>query len=183
MDYASSWNDSHAQLQRRQLLPTIDRINGETHARRVQDRRQRVLRLLHECGKHLPGPSREVRRDGDRGARVRVVRPCFRAPHVGVDDFAAVLKANQLCDELASIRSPRGNLIGCGDPRGYEKGIAHAVADLDGVPITWGDQDAILGLIHQDLATARGNRATRWGDGSPPPRGAMARNAQRWSWR
>jgi aldehyde:ferredoxin oxidoreductase len=67
--------------------------------------------------------------------------------NIGVDDFAAVLKANQLCDEYGIDTISTGSLIGA-VIEGYEKGIL-TLPDLDGVPITWGDQDAILGLIHK----------------------------------
>jgi aldehyde:ferredoxin oxidoreductase len=67
--------------------------------------------------------------------------------NVGVDDFAAVLRANQLCDELGIDTISTGNLIGAAI-EGYEKGIL-TLQDLDGTPITWGDQDAILGLIQK----------------------------------
>jgi len=65
--------------------------------------------------------------------------------NVGVDDFAAILSANQLCDELGLDTISAGNLIGA-VIEGYEKGII-SLADLDGRDITWGDDDAILQLI------------------------------------
>jgi aldehyde:ferredoxin oxidoreductase len=65
--------------------------------------------------------------------------------NVGVDNFAAVLKANQLCDELGIDTISTGNLIGA-VIEGYEKGIL-SLMDLDGEPITWGDEEAILNLI------------------------------------
>jgi len=66
-------------------------------------------------------------------------------PNVGVDDFAAILSANQLCDELGLDTISTGNLIGA-VIEGYEKGII-SLADLDGRDITWGDDGAILNLI------------------------------------
>lgn len=65
--------------------------------------------------------------------------------NVGVDNFAAVLSANRLCDELGLDTISAGNLIGA-VIEGYEKGIL-SLADLDGHEITWGDDDAILNLI------------------------------------
>jgi aldehyde:ferredoxin oxidoreductase len=64
--------------------------------------------------------------------------------NVGIDDFAAVLAANRLCDELGLDTISAGNLIGA-VIEGYEKGII-SLADLDGRDITWGDDDAILDL-------------------------------------
>lgn len=65
--------------------------------------------------------------------------------NVGIDNFAAILAANQLCDELGMDTISTGNLIGAAI-EGYEKGII-SLADLDGRDITWGDEDAVLGLI------------------------------------
>jgi aldehyde:ferredoxin oxidoreductase len=65
--------------------------------------------------------------------------------NVGIDDFAAILSANQLCDELGLDTISAGNLVGA-VIEGYEKGII-SLADLGGHEITWGDDDAILNLI------------------------------------
>ncbi len=67
--------------------------------------------------------------------------------NVGIDDFAAVLSANRLCDELGIDTISAGGIIGA-IIEGYETGIV-SLSDLDGAEITWGDEDAILGLIHK----------------------------------
>ena len=56
-------------------------------------------------------------------------------------------EAERLCDELGIDTISTGSLIGA-LIEGYEKGIL-TLRDLDGEPVTWGDQDAILGLIHK----------------------------------
>ncbi len=68
-------------------------------------------------------------------------------PNLGIDDFAAVLSANRLCDELGMDTISAGNLVGA-VIEGYEKGIL-SLADLDGRDITWGDEDGILELIRK----------------------------------
>ncbi len=68
-------------------------------------------------------------------------------PNVGIDSFAAVLSANRLCDELGIDTISTGNVIGA-VIEGYEKGVL-SLADLDGEDVTWGNEDAILGLIHK----------------------------------
>ena len=73
--------------------------------------------------------------------------------NLGVDDFGAILHANQLCDELGIDTISTGNLIGA-VIEGYEKGIL-SLDELGGEPITWGDQDAILELIRK-IATREG---------------------------
>jgi aldehyde:ferredoxin oxidoreductase len=65
--------------------------------------------------------------------------------NVGVDNFAAVLKGNNLCDELGIDTISTGSLIGA-VIEGYEKGIL-TLEDLGGKGITWGDEDAILEMI------------------------------------
>ncbi len=67
--------------------------------------------------------------------------------NVGIDDFGAVVRANQLCDELGIDTISTGNLVGA-VIEGYEKGII-SLDDLDGQPIAWGDDDAILDLIRK----------------------------------
>jgi len=67
--------------------------------------------------------------------------------NVGIDNFAAVLSANQLCDEVGIDTISAGSIVGA-VIEGYEKGVL-SLSDLDGQEITWGDEDAILGLIRK----------------------------------
>jgi aldehyde:ferredoxin oxidoreductase len=67
--------------------------------------------------------------------------------NLGVDNFAAVLHANQLCDELGMDTISTGSLIGA-VIEGYEKGVL-SLGDLDGRPIAWGDDGAVIELIHK----------------------------------
>jgi aldehyde:ferredoxin oxidoreductase len=74
-------------------------------------------------------------------------------PNLGIDNFAAILSANRLCDELGVDTISTGNIVGA-VIEGYEKGIL-SLSDLDGREITWGDEDAILELI-QRIADRQG---------------------------
>jgi aldehyde:ferredoxin oxidoreductase len=65
--------------------------------------------------------------------------------NVGIDNFAAVLKANSLCDELGMDTISTGNLIGV-LIEGYESGLL-SLDDIDGEPLTWGDDEKILRLV------------------------------------
>ncbi|MCD6567472.1 MAG: aldehyde ferredoxin oxidoreductase family protein [Dehalococcoidia bacterium] len=67
--------------------------------------------------------------------------------NLGVDNFAAVVAGNRLCDELGIDTISTGNIVGA-VIEGYEKGIL-SLADLDGREITWGDEDAILELMRK----------------------------------
>ncbi len=73
--------------------------------------------------------------------------------NLGIDNFAAVLSVNRLCDELGIDTISTGNIIGA-VIEAYEKGIL-SLSDLDGREITWGDEDAILELI-QKIAYRQG---------------------------
>jgi len=65
--------------------------------------------------------------------------------NLGIDNFAAILSANRLCDELGIDTISTGNIVGA-IIEGYEKGIL-TLSDLDGSDISWGNEDAILELI------------------------------------
>ena len=67
--------------------------------------------------------------------------------NLGVDNFAAVLNGNKLCDEFGIDTISTGNLIGA-LIEGYENGVL-SLSDLDGQAITWGDEDAIIELIRK----------------------------------
>ena len=68
-------------------------------------------------------------------------------PNLEMENFAAVLKAAQLCDELGLDTISTGSIVAAVTD-GYEKGIL-SLSDLDGTEITWGDEDAIFELIHK----------------------------------
>ncbi len=67
--------------------------------------------------------------------------------NLGIDNYDFVLKANELCDELGLDSISTGNLIGA-VMEGYELGIL-SLDDLDDQPITWGDEPAVIELMHK----------------------------------
>ena len=67
--------------------------------------------------------------------------------NIGIDNFAAVLRANQLCDELGIDTISTGSIIGA-LIEGYEKNVI-SLDYLNGRPITWGDEDSIMELIRK----------------------------------
>ncbi|MFC1761455.1 aldehyde ferredoxin oxidoreductase C-terminal domain-containing protein, partial [Planctomycetota bacterium] len=74
-------------------------------------------------------------------------RRALLGSNLGIDDFAAVLRANHLCDDLGLDTISTGNLIAA-LIEGYEKDLL-SLDDLDGQPVDWGDADRILEIIHQ----------------------------------
>ncbi len=65
--------------------------------------------------------------------------------NLGIDSFPAVLRANELCDELGVDTISVGAVIGAAI-EGCLSGVI-PLADLDGKKLEWGDQDTILELI------------------------------------
>jgi aldehyde:ferredoxin oxidoreductase len=72
---------------------------------------------------------------------------CMFGPNLGVDDFAFVIRANYLCDALGLDTISAGNLIGV-MMEAVEKGLL-TPADVDGLPLKWGDQESIAALLHK----------------------------------
>ena len=72
---------------------------------------------------------------------------CMFGSNLGVDDFSAILRANQLCDELGVDTISSGNLIGA-LTEACESGVLTA-ADLDGQSLAWGDHESILALVEK----------------------------------
>ncbi len=72
---------------------------------------------------------------------------CMFGPNIGVQNFAAILKANQLCDELGIDTITAGNLIGV-LMEAQETGLL-TEKDLDGLNLKWGAEEAILETVHR----------------------------------
>ena len=89
--------------------------------------------------------------------------------NLGIDNFAAILRAAQLCDDLGIDTITSGNLIGA-VIEGYERRIL-TMDDLDGEPITWGDEEHVIKLL--------GKIARREGIGAVLAGGSRA-VAKRW---
>ncbi len=126
-------------------FPRIDRINGETMLDGYKIGDSACFACSMTCGNICLVKQGKYVGTVTEGPEYESC--AMLGSNVGVDDFAAVLKANQLCDEYGIDTISTGSLIGA-VIEGYEKGIL-TLPDLDGVPITWGDQDAILGLIRK----------------------------------
>ncbi len=72
---------------------------------------------------------------------------CMFGPNLGVDNFAFILKANEVCDELGLDTISTGNLIGV-VIEGLETGLL-SEEDLDGMNVRWGDEQHILELVEK----------------------------------
>ena len=67
--------------------------------------------------------------------------------NLGASNFAYILKANALCDEVGLDTISSGGIIGA-LMEGQEKGVISA-DDLDGKTLNWGDEDGILETINK----------------------------------
>lgn len=78
---------------------------------------------------------------------------CMFGSNVGVDNFACILKANALCDDLGIDTISTGNLIGV-LIEAQEMGLI-SEEDVGGMRLKWGDEETIIQLIH-DIAYRNG---------------------------
>lgn len=78
---------------------------------------------------------------------------CMFGPNLGVDNFACILKANALCDDLGIDTISTGNLIGV-LIEAQETGLI-SEKEVGGIRLKWGDEESIIRLIH-DIAHREG---------------------------
>lgn len=72
---------------------------------------------------------------------------CMFGSNIGVDNFAFILRANHLCDDLGIDTISTGNLIGV-LMEACEKDLL-GPADIDGLSLGWGDEEGALALIEK----------------------------------
>jgi aldehyde:ferredoxin oxidoreductase len=70
---------------------------------------------------------------------------CTLGSNLGVSDFSAILKGNQLCDELGIDTISAGVLIGA-LIEAVESGVL-APKEVDGMKLQWGDDEQIVALL------------------------------------
>jgi aldehyde:ferredoxin oxidoreductase len=93
------------------------------------------------------GMSCEVREGKYAGSRARpeYESVALLGPNCGVADFAAVVKANQLCNELGIDTMSAGHAVAL-TMELFERGLIDA-EDTQGIEARFGDADALLGII------------------------------------
>jgi aldehyde:ferredoxin oxidoreductase len=72
---------------------------------------------------------------------------CTLGSNVGVSDFSAILKGNQLCDELGIDTISAGVLVGT-MIEAVDTGLLQP-SDVDGVRLEWGNADQITALLEK----------------------------------
>ena len=78
---------------------------------------------------------------------------CMFGPNLGVSNFACILKANALCDDLGIDTISTGNLIGV-LTEAQDMGLI-SEEEMGGMKLKWGDEESIIQLIH-DIAHREG---------------------------
>ncbi len=145
MQYANEMGILPAYNFRDTVFPKIDHVDGDTMLESYKIGDSACFACSMSCGNICL-----VKKGKYTGAVVEgpEYETCaMLGPNVGIEDFGAVLKASQLCDELGIDTISTGNLIGA-LIEGYEKGII-SLEDLDGRPIAWGDEDAIVEMVEK----------------------------------
>ena len=79
------------------------------------------------------------------GARPEFETIGMFGPNCGIDDFSAIVKANQLCDELGLDTISTGNAVAL-TMELYERGLI-TDRDTDGVPALFGSSEALIKMI------------------------------------
>ncbi|MFW5693451.1 MAG: aldehyde ferredoxin oxidoreductase family protein, partial [Thermoguttaceae bacterium] len=145
MSYASALGILPTHNFKDATFPKVDKLNGETmlDGHKIGDSacfscamscgNICLVKQGNYCGTVTEGPEYES--------------CAMFGSNLGIDNFSFVLEANELCDELGLDTISTGNLIGA-VIEGYETGIL-SLDDLDGRPITWGDEEAVAELIHR----------------------------------
>jgi aldehyde:ferredoxin oxidoreductase len=72
---------------------------------------------------------------------------CMFGSNLGVSNFACILKANQLCDELGIDTITTGSLIGV-MIEALESGLVSR-SEVDGLALKWGGEEEILALVER----------------------------------
>ena len=101
------------------------------------------------------GKINEVKEGPYKGARARTEYESIAllGPDCGVDDFAAVVKANQVCDELGIDTMSGGNAVALAMEL-YEKGLI-TQDDTEGIDARFGNAEALIGILRL-IAERRG---------------------------
>jgi len=120
----------------------IDKIDAHAMKDRYFEKNYACYRCTVACGKMC------VVKDGPyAGARAR---PEFETvglfgPNCGVSDFGAIVKANQVCDELGLDTMSAGNAVAL-TMELYERGLI-TKTDTMGIEAKFGNPDALIGII------------------------------------
>ena len=125
-----------------------DKVDAHTMVEHYVQKNYACYRCTVACGKMCV-----VKEGPYAGARARTEFETvgLLGPNCGISDFAAIVKANQLCDELGLDTMSAGNAVAL-TMELFEKGLI-TKKDTMGIDARFGNPDALLGII--ELIAAR----------------------------
>lgn len=145
MEYASALGILPTNNFKDATFPKVHRLNGETMINHHKIGDSACFSCSMSCGNICLVKQGDYRGTVTEGPEYESC--AMFGSNLGIDNYSFVLSANQLCDELGMDSISVGNLIGA-VMEGYENGVI-SLEDLDGQPITWGDEEAVVRLIHK----------------------------------
>lgn len=116
-------------------FPTADAISGETLAEKYLVKKDPCYRCPIACGRYC-------KVDGEEGGGPEYETIWAYGADCGVDDLAAIIKANNLCNEYGLDTISAGATIACAMEL-YEKGYIKK-EELDGPELKFGSAEAII---------------------------------------
>lgn len=124
-------------------FPTAHRLDGAAVS-------ERYLKKRFSCGACPVGCGRVVEMEDDRFGNIRGAGPEYESTaslgsYCMVDDLAAVIKANDLCNRYGMDTISVGAVIAFA-MEGFEKGIL-TEKDLGGDPLLWGDAGKMIQMV------------------------------------
>jgi len=145
MEYASALGILPTNNFKDATFPKVNKLNGETMINNHKIGDSACFSCSMSCGNICLVKQGEYRGTVTEGPEYESC--AMFGSNLGIDNYSFVLNANQLCDELGLDSISAGNLIGA-VMEGYENGVI-SLEDLDGRPITWGDEEAVIDLLHK----------------------------------
>jgi aldehyde:ferredoxin oxidoreductase len=127
-----------------------DKVDAHEMVAHYVKKNYACYRCTVACGKLC-----EVKEGPYKGAQARTEFETvgLLGPNCGISDFAAIVKANQLCDELGIDTMSAGNAVAL-TMELFEKGLI-TTQDTMGIEARFGNPDALLGIIEL-IASRRG---------------------------
>lgn len=120
----------------------IDKVDAHEMVAHYVKKNYACYRCTVACGKVC-----EVKEGPYKGAKARTEFETvgLLGPNCGISDFAAIVKANQLCDELGIDTMSAGNAVAL-TMELYEKGLITRT-DTCGIDARFGNPEALFGII------------------------------------
>ena len=145
VDYANSMGILPTRNFQQTVFDKADKMNGYTMEDRYKIGDSACFGCSMSCGNICLVKEGKYRGTVTEGPEYESA--AMLGSNLGVSNFAYILKANALCDELGLDTISTGSVVGA-VIEGLERGVL-TPEDLDGQVLEWGDEDGILQLIEK----------------------------------